>query len=196
MDFVSRWEPNARERLQQAAMELYSERGFDQTTVADIAARAGLTERTFFRYFPDKREVLFWGSGKLEELLVDGVTRAPDSTGPMDAVTAALEAVAPIFEERRDLVRQRHTLIVGHTELQERELIKLASLGSAITKALHRRGVPEPVARLTAETGVAVLRVAFEGWVQNPKPSAFVQHVREARESLRAIAAGRKPTRD
>ena len=78
---MGRWEPNARGRLEQAAMELYLERGFDQTTVAEIAERAGLTERTFFRHFADKREVLFAGAGALQELLVSAVAGAPDSGG-------------------------------------------------------------------------------------------------------------------
>ena len=89
---MGRWEPNARGRLEQAALELYGERGFEQTTVAEIAKRAGLTERTFFRHFADKREVLFWGAGALQELLVSTVADAPDSAAPIDAVAAALEA--------------------------------------------------------------------------------------------------------
>src|SRR5712672_3081006 len=98
---MGRWEPNARERLEQAAMELYRERGFDQTTVAEIAARAGLTERTFFRYFTDKRELLFGGSGALRDLLFEKVAGARDGAAPMDAVVAALEATSAVFEERR-----------------------------------------------------------------------------------------------
>src|ERR1700730_11018175 len=134
---VARWEPDARGRLQQAALELYSERGYDRTTVAEIAARAGLTERTFFRYFADKREVLFWGAGALQELLVDSLADAPDSTAPMDAVSMALEAAAPVWEPRRDSSRRRQAVIAAHAELQERELIKLASLASAMADALR-----------------------------------------------------------
>src|SRR6476619_7818502 len=92
---MSRWEPNARGRLEQAALELYRERGFDQTTVAEIAERAGLTERTFFRYYADKREVLFWGQERLREIYVSTIAAAPDSTAPIDAVAAALEAATP-----------------------------------------------------------------------------------------------------
>src|ERR1700751_2295289 len=133
---MSRWEPNARGRLEEAARELYRERGFDQTTVAEIAERAGLTERTFFRYFADKREVLFWGSGRLQALLVEGVAGAPEGTAPMDAVAAAPEATSIVFEERRAFARERQALISAHPELQERELIKLASLAAAIAEAL------------------------------------------------------------
>ena len=111
---MARWEPDASGRLVEAAMQLYRERGFDRTTVADIAARAGLTERTFFRYFADKREVLFSGSGTLQDLLVDRVARAPASMPPLDAVAGALVESASFFEHRRDFARQRHALIVAH----------------------------------------------------------------------------------
>src|SRR5215472_19356306 len=98
---MGRWEPNARGRLEQAAMELYVERGFEQTTVAEIAERAGLTERTFFRHFTDKREVLFGGSKVLEELLVEGVVAAPASAAPIEAIATSLQGVGPFFEPRR-----------------------------------------------------------------------------------------------
>ena len=104
---MGRWEPDSRGRLEQAALGLYGERGFDNTTVADIAARAGLTERTFFRYFADKREVLFSGAGALQELLVAAVATAPDAAAPIDAVAAALDAAGALFEERRHFARQR-----------------------------------------------------------------------------------------
>src|ERR1035437_5773973 len=119
---MTRWEPNGRGRLEQAALALYGERGFENTTVAEIAARAGLTERTFFRYFADKREVLFWGAGTLQELLVSAVVSAPDSAAPIDAVAAALEAAGALLQERRESARQRQTVIAANTELRQREL--------------------------------------------------------------------------
>jgi len=182
---MTRWEPDARGRLQEAAMELYGERGFDQTTVAEIAARAGLTERTFFRYFADKREVLFWGSDALKKILADALASAP----------AALEATAPGFDERRDRARKRHALIVAHAELQERELIKLASLASVIAAALRQRGVTDPAASLTAEVGVAVFKIAFEAWVTDKKRRGFSQHVRESLGVLKRVAVGRASSR-
>src|SRR5271169_5839058 len=121
---MGRWEPNARGRLEQAAMDLYRERGFDQTTVEEIAARAGLTERTFFRYFADKREVLFWGAGALQELLVNAVADAPESASPIDAVAAALGAAGALLQTRREGARQRQLVIAANAELRERELIK------------------------------------------------------------------------
>ncbi|NUP16968.1 MAG: TetR family transcriptional regulator, partial [Streptomyces sp.] len=162
---MGRWQPNARERLAEAALELYSERGYEQTTVAEIAKRAGLTERTFFRHYADKREVLFGGSSALQDLFVNAVAEAPESVAPMDAVAAGLETVSEVFDGRREHSRQRHAVIVANAELQERELIKLASLSAALADALRRRAVTEPAASLTAEAGVAVFKVGFERWI-------------------------------
>src|SRR5271157_1034704 len=116
---MGRWEPDSRGRLEQAALALYGEHGFDNTTVADIAARAGLTERTFFRYFADKREVLFSGARTLQDFLVNKVAGAPASMFPIDAVASALAETGQLFEQRRDFARHRHALIVAHAELQE-----------------------------------------------------------------------------
>src|SRR5690242_16316959 len=155
---MSRWEPNARARLEQAALELYREHGFDQTTVAEIAERAGLTERTFFRYFADKREVLFSGQATLADFLVNAVAEAPTSASPIEAVGAGLLALGPFFENRRSRARQRQAVIAANTSLQERELIKLAALATSLTAALRARGVAEMTARLAAESGVAVFK--------------------------------------
>src|ERR1051325_10637169 len=124
---MARWEPDARGRLEQAALELFEERGYARTTVEDIAARAGLTERTFFRYFTDKREVLFSGSGALEAQMADQIATAATSAAPLAAVTAALETWGPWFESRRSHARKRRAVIAAHAELRERELIKLAT---------------------------------------------------------------------
>jgi len=196
LPFVSRWEPNAQERLVQAAMELYAERGFGETTAAEIAARAGLTERTFFRYFSDKREVLFSGAEAFAKLLADGVAAAPPSAPPLEAVAAALQAMAASFEARRDFARQRHALICAHAELRERELIKLASVSSAMAGALRSRGVKEPSASLAAKAGIAVLEVAFDGWAEDTKQKKTLsQHVRESLRALEAVAGGHAVTR-
>ncbi|MDQ2846689.1 MAG: TetR family transcriptional regulator, partial [Actinomycetota bacterium] len=124
---MGRWEPDAQDRLRQAAMELYVEHGFEQTTVAQIAERAGLTARTFFRYFTDKREVLFAGSGSLQDHLVSVLAAAPDSASPMEAVRTALIAAAGVLPHR-EYAQQRQSVIVANAELLERELIKMASL--------------------------------------------------------------------
>jgi AcrR family transcriptional regulator len=186
---MARWEPNARERLEQAAMELFAERGYDATAVVDIAARAGLTERTFFRHFADKREVLFGGSHLLAELLANRIADAPASVPPMEAIALALEAISPFFEERRAVARKRYALIAAHAELRERELIKLASLGSTFTVALRRRGVADSAAGLVAETGIAIFKIAFERWVHDSRRRDLASHVRRSLDELRAVTA-------
>jgi AcrR family transcriptional regulator len=188
---MSRWEPNARGRLEQAALELYIERGFEQTTVAEIAKQAGLTERTFFRHFADKREVLFWGAGALRELLVSTVADAPGSAAPIDAIAAALEATGGLFQERRDSVLRRQSIIAANSELRERELIKLATLASAMAEALRRRGVTDPAASLAAEAGIAVFRIAFERWVTDTDQRDLSHHIRESLDELKTVLADR-----
>ena len=185
-----RWEPNARGRLEQAALELYIERGFEQTTVAEIAKRAGLTERTFFRYFADKREVLFGGSEQLQELLTQNVSNAPDSLAPLDAVAHGLRSLAPVFELRGEFPGRRQTVIAANADLQERELIKLASLAAATADALRQRGIKEPAASLTAEAGIAVFKVAFARWVDPANERGFAAMIQESLEELKAVTAG------
>ena len=188
---MGRWEPNARGRLERAALELFAERGFEQTTVTEIAARAGLTQRTFFRHFADKREVLFWGQGTLRELLVAAIASAPASAAPLDAVAAALAAAGALLQERRDSARQRQAIIDANPELRERELIKLAMLGSAITEALRQRGVSDPAASLTAEAGIAVFKIAFERWVSETAQADLPDLIRDSLSELKAVTAGR-----
>src|SRR5689334_21518919 len=187
---MGRWEPNARGRLEQAALELYVERGFEQTTVAEIAQRAGLTERTFFRYFTDKREVLFAGASALQDLLVRAVAQAPESATPLDAIIGALEAAAPLFAERGDYPRQRQAVIAANVELQERELIKLAALAAAMAGALRERGTPEPAASLAAEAGIAAFRIAFERWTTEDCRPELAKLIRESLDELKALTAG------
>jgi AcrR family transcriptional regulator len=186
---VSRWEPNARSRLEQAALKLYLQRGYEQTTVAEIAKEAGLTERTFFRHFADKREVLFSGAGALQELLVTAVARTPDCA-PIDAIARALDAAGTLLQERREYSRQRQTVIAANAELRERELLKLAALASAMADALRRRGVTDPAASLTAEAGIAAFKIAFECWVNEPGQRDLPQLIRESLDELKAVIAG------
>src|SRR3954471_23364125 len=128
---MGRWQPDAQARMTRAAMELFDERGFAQTTVADIAERAGVTERTFFRYFADKREVLFDGANQLQAFVVDAIAAAPVDAAPMDVVADAFAGTALFMEERRDFARQRSAVIAATPGLQERELLKMAHLGGA-----------------------------------------------------------------
>jgi AcrR family transcriptional regulator len=184
-----RWQPDAHGRLQQAALELYGEKGFDETTVAEIAEQAGLTKRTFFRYFADKREVLFARSEEVEELFVTEVEKAPKSAAPLDAVAVALDAVADRFEPGRDHSSRRQRIIDETPDLQERELIKLASLSAAVAGALHKRGVKGPAAILTAEAGMAVFKVAFDRWVATGNKRTFKSLMHESLNELRAVTA-------
>jgi AcrR family transcriptional regulator len=173
-------------------MELFAERGFDRTTVTDIAARAGVTERTFFRYYPDKREVLFWGSKLLDELLNDQLRAAEKSAGPMAAIGSALEALGAIFnEERRPHAKQRRKLVAGHPELAERELLKRSALTATLAKALRKRGVSPASAALAADAGMAVFHSAFDRWLDDPRKRGFAHHVREALRDLGQISSAR-----
>ncbi len=192
---MGRWAPDALGRLQKAAMELYGERGFESTTVAEIAERAGLTERTFFRHFADKREVLFWGAASLQAFLTNSVDNAPASLAPIEAITAALCAAGDdIFEERREFARQRQVVIAANPELHERELIKLASLASALADALRRRGVGDPASGLTAEAGIAVFKVAFDAWIHAAGKRTLSECIRGSMDELSRVTGSRKPT--
>lgn len=187
---MGRWEPNARGRLEQAALELFRERGYEQTTVREIAARAGLTERTFFRHFADKREVLFPQANPLRETLVIALDASPASAAPFEAISAALQSASALVEHRGDAARQRQAVIAANPELRERELIKLASLAAALADALRRRGVADPAASLAAETGVAAFRIAFERWTAEGDERDLSGVVRETLDALRALTAG------
>jgi AcrR family transcriptional regulator len=173
-----------------AALELYSECGFEQTTVAEIANRAGLTERTFFRHFTDKREVLFAGADALEGVLVGTVAKAPDRLTPIEVAVAGIEAAGAAIEEGGDFARRRHGIIAASADLKERELIKLASLASALAEELRRRGVAEPVASLAAEAGIAVFRIAFDRWVNETDQRDLPLLIRESFEALKVVTAG------
>jgi AcrR family transcriptional regulator len=187
---MGRWEPDSRGRLERAALALFGERGFENTTVAEIAARAGLTERTFFRYFADKREVLFGGAGALRELLVSTVDGAPERADPLDVVVDAFEAAAAMLQERREFALQRQVVIAANTELREREVIKLALLAAAVADALRRRGVSATAASLTADTGIAIFSAAFGTWIDETEHRELPLLIRDSFEELRAVTAG------
>ena len=186
-----RWTPGARDRLEQAALELYGERGFEQTTVAEIARRAGLTERTFFRHFADKREVLFAGGSALQDLLVRTVADAPESLAPIDAVAAGLAVAGAQLQARRDFSRRRQRIIAANAELRERELIKLASWSVALAETLGRRGLDDQTARLTAEIAIAVFRIGFERWIEEANDRELPEILCESFDQLKAVTAGR-----
>ncbi len=186
---MSRWKPDAQGRLISAAIELFGEQGYETTTVAEIAERAGLTKRTFFRYFSDKREVLFSGSHELQRLWLEGVAAAPEDATPLAVVAAGLDPVAEMFTERHDFARIRARIIEANPELQERELIKLQNLARAVKAALVERGVSANAAILAAQAGVTVFHVAFAHWVEQDDPTAFRRLMDESLEELRSVTA-------
>ena len=164
---MARWEPGARERLQAAALELFATRGFEQVTAAEIAQSVGLTERTFFRHFSDKREVLFYGQQQFLQAFVDGVDAAPPGASPLEVIASALRAAASLFpDERRPYSRMRQSVIDQNPALREREQHKLAGLANTVAEALRARGAGEPAATLAAQSGATVFGIAFAQWIR------------------------------
>jgi AcrR family transcriptional regulator len=186
---MSRWKPEAEARLTKAAIALFDQQGYNETTVAEIAEAAGLTKRTFFRYFADKREVLFNGGHELQQRWVGGIEAAPPGAGPMAAVSAGLDEVADLFADRHAFARVRSGIIAANPELQERELIKLQTLAGAVQAALVGRGVPVNAATLASHAGVTVFHVAFARWVEQDDPAAFRRLMDEALQDLRSVTA-------
>jgi AcrR family transcriptional regulator len=183
---VGRWEPDARVRLVGAAVDLCAEQGYDATTVAQIAARAGLTKATFFRYFPDKREVLFAGQATHSALLAEGVAAAPAAATPLEAVARALDALTATFTpEQREFGPRLLAVIAANGDLQERDAFKRAGLAAAMATALRGRGVPDPTASLAADLGVEAFHRAFSRWIEEPEEVAFPDVARETLEELR-----------
>lgn len=173
-----------------AAVELYEERGFERTTALQIAERAGVTERTFFRHFADKREVLFDGSNALQDAVVGAVAAAPSSMAPVEAVGSAMQSAASLLEDRRDDARRRAAVIAVNPSLQERELLKLATLAGAAAEALRRRGVADPAAAMAAEIGVTVFKIGFERWIGDESPGDLARCIRAALDQLKELTAG------
>ncbi len=184
---MSRWKPDADGRLIEAALVLFDRQGYEDTTVADLAASAGLTRRTFFRYFSDKREVLFSGAGELERLWVNAVTGAPKGCGAMVAMEAGFAAVAEVFTERHSFAKIRARIIAANPELQERELIKLEKLASSVAAALEERGIEAGRAALAAYTGVQIFHLAFARWIAQDDPGGLLPLMHESLEELREV---------
>ncbi|MEU6430658.1 TetR family transcriptional regulator [Microbispora sp. NPDC046973] len=177
----------ARRRLQQAALELYRERGFDQTTTAEIAARAGVNERTFFRHFPDKREVLFDGESDLRAALTRAVAEAPHDL-PLEILLCAFRKVEGILEGNRPFAEPRLHVIAATPALRERDLAKAASIVEALAEALRQRGVSDRLAGLAAQTGWAAFHQALHAWIDDPSQSLDA-HLLQAFDDLRALSA-------
>jgi AcrR family transcriptional regulator len=168
MEGMPRDGSQARARLRAAALELYRERGYDETTTAQIAARAGVTERTYFRHFADKREVLFDGEAELRAILVDAVAAAPDDLAPLPVMVRAFTAAVPLVIANRAVAQQRAEVIAVTPALRERAYAKTASLTDALADALTARGITRPTARLAAQVGMAAFDRASRSWADDP----------------------------
>ncbi|MGB8403252.1 MAG: helix-turn-helix domain-containing protein [Mycobacterium sp.] len=184
---MARWEPGARERLVLAAVDLFTEQGYDATTVAQIAERAGVTKSTFFRHFPDKRELLVAGQQTLGSLLTEGIAEAPEGATPLEAVAAGLQrASAHMGPMNHELGPRLKAAVAANVELQERDALKSVGLAAAMSDALLARGAPAPVAQLAAELGVLAFKEGFAQWLQAGDPdAAMAPHTLAALEGLR-----------
>jgi AcrR family transcriptional regulator len=167
---MARWQPGARERLVVAAVDLFTDQGYDATTVAQIAERAGVTKSTFFRHFSDKRELLVAGQETLSRLMAEGIAAAPASASPLEAVAAGLErASSEMGPMNRELGPRLKAAVAASTELQERDALKSVGLAAAMKAALVARGVPDPTAHLAAELGVLAFRRGFTRWSEGDR---------------------------
>ncbi len=187
---MARWEPNAAERLARAALDLFAERGYENTTVIDIAQRAGLGKTTFFRHFQDKREVLF-GGGTMTGLLVEAIAAAPATAAPLEVIARALDAAggAVFTPERREFIARRQAVIAANRELREREALKNLALIASMADALERRGVPDLTARVAAELGALASAIAYERWSRTTGDDDFGEIARQALDDVQASAA-------
>jgi AcrR family transcriptional regulator len=187
---MARWQPDAAQRLALAALELFAERGYENTTVTDIAQRAGLTKSTFFRHFQDKREVLF-GDGTLTALVAGAIAAAPATATPLEAVAQALDAVGrqAFTPARREFSARRRAVIAANPELQEREALKGLALTASMTAALNQRGVPDLTARVAAELGALAWKLAYERWSDPATGGDFSEVARQALGELLAASA-------
>ncbi len=171
-----------------AALELFVQQGYEQTTAGEIARSVGLSERTFFRHFADKREVLFDGQELLQQHFVDAIAAAPPAEAPMELVASALASTAEFFTpDRRDWSRRRQEVIAANPPLRERELLKMAALTAAVAEALRARGVPEPAATLVAGSGITVFEIAFLQWIADGETQTLAALEREVLTQLRAL---------
>jgi AcrR family transcriptional regulator len=186
---MARWQPGAKQRLVIAAVDLFTEQGYDATTVTQIAERAGVTKSTFFRHFSDKRELLVAGQETLSRLLAEGITEAPANASPLQAVAAGLErASSSMGPANRELGPRLKAAVAASTELQERDALKSVGLAAAMTAALLARGVPDPTAHLAAELGVLAFKRGYAQWSESDRDDGkgFAPHALAALEELRA----------
>ncbi len=188
---MARWEPGARERLVVAAVDLFTEQGYDATTVAQIADRAGVTKSTFFRHFPDKRELLVAGQEALSRLLTEGIAEAPHAASPLEAVAAGLErASSAMGQMNRELGPRLKAAVAASAELQDRDALKSVGLAAAMTNALQARGVPDLIAHLAAEMGALAFKRGYAEWLDADQDTegGLAAYTATALEDLRAAS--------
>jgi len=189
---MARWEPGARERMVLAAVDLFTEQGYDATTVAQIAERAGVTKSTFFRHFADKRELLVAGQEALSRLLAEGIAEAPETASPLEAVAAGLErASSAMGPMNRELGPRMKAAIAANAELQERDALKSVGLAAAMADALVARGVPDPIAHLAGEIGVLAFKRGYSKWLEADQATAggLAPYTATALKDLQAASA-------
>jgi AcrR family transcriptional regulator len=187
---MGRWQPNAPQRLVLAALDLFAERGYESTTVVEIAERAGLTKSTFFRHFPDKREVLF-GGDTMTGLLIEAIAGAPAGAAPLEVVSYALDAIGreAFTPARREFVTRRRAVIAANPELQEREALKALGLTASMIDALKRRGVPDLIAHVASQLGSLAWKIAYDRWIDAPDGDDFREIARRTLGELQAASA-------
>jgi AcrR family transcriptional regulator len=189
---MARWEPGAPQRLVVAAVDLFTEQGYDATTVAQIVERAGVTKSTFFRHFADKREVLVAGQEALSTLLAEGITAAPPDAAPLEAVAAGLERASSIMgPANRELGPRLKAAVAASTELQERDALKSVGMAAAMTDALVARGVADAVAHLAGELGVLAFKRGYATWSESDRDdgTGLAEHSLAALQDLREATA-------
>src|SRR5690625_1629839 len=192
---MARWKPGAKDRLQEAALTLFAANGFEQTTAAEIAQAVGLTERTFFRHFSDKREVLFYGQASFEQAFLDGMAAAPPQAPPWDLVARTLQGAATLFpKERREHSRVRQRVIDRNPALQEREAHKMSTLAVTLVDALHQRGIADPAASLAAESATTVFGIAFLQWISAGEERSMSTITADVLSELQSLTAGASPS--
>lgn len=182
---------DARERFEAAAMALFREHGYAGTTVPDIAEKAGLTERTFFRYFSDKPEVLFWRADELKTKIISAIEASAASASSLDVLLSAFQSIGRFYDSNRAEITVRHALVVAHAEFRARDMLKKQELADAIESAMQLRGCSEAEAQIAAANGMAIWRVALARWARDEEPAPFMQYIQDAFDQLRVFAGQR-----
>ena len=191
---MARWQTGTQNRLEQAAWALFLEQGFAETTVPEIAARAGLTTRTFFRHFADKREVLFAGDESVPTFVQHLMAQTPPDVRPVPLILSQLGPFAEtVFGHRRDMLRLRHRIIITDQGLRERELQKTATLRTAIVDGFVQRGTDKLTASLVADLAIMVLGTALAQWLNSDGPVSLSTAVAEVLAAFKRLTSEVEP---